>query len=355
MDIRKLDKNFDFKTEIQRENIKFYDAEENPIAIYGIMKEGDAFCRMPQSIADTVSEGVASLNNCTTGGRVRFITNSPYVAISVFESDAWNTSGWANMTYACTMGYDMYADEGDGQKWIGTFMPPAVVEGKYESVLDFPKKDKRERLVTINLPIFSRITKIYIGIDGDCFIKEPSAYKNETPVAFYGSSITHGVAASRPGNIYPLIISRTLDTNILNLGFSGNAKGEPEIAEYIAGLNMSAFVYDYDYNAPNVEHLEATHEAMFKIIRKANPELPIIMLSRPKAHLTDLEIKRMEVIRQTYDNARAAGDENVYFIAGTDLLTKDVWETALVDSAHPNDSGFLSMAKTVAALLEEIL
>ncbi|MBQ1231493.1 MAG: hypothetical protein IIX73_03920, partial [Clostridia bacterium] len=167
--------------------------------------------------------------------------------------------------------------------------------------------------------------------------------------------ITHGVAASRPGNIYPLIISRTLDTNILNLGFSGNAKGEPEIAEYIAGLNMSAFVYDYDYNAPNVEHLEATHEAMFKIIRKANPELPIIMLSRPKAHLTDLEIKRMEIIRQTYDNARAAGDENVYFIAGTDLLTKDVWETALVDAAHPNDSGFLSMAKTLTSLLEKIL
>ena len=118
---------------------------------------------------------------------------------------------------------------------------------------------------------------------------------------------------------------------------------------------MSAFVYDYDYNAPNVEHLEATHEAMFKIIRKANPKLPIIMLSRPKAHLTPLEEKRMEVIHRTYENAKAAGDENVYFIAGPDLLTKDVWETALVDAAHPNDSGFLSMAKTLTSLLEKIL
>ena len=354
MDIKKLDKNLDFKTNIDRENIRFYNAEEAPIKLHGIMKENGVFCRMPQKIADTVNDGVKNLNTCTTGGRVRFITNSPYVAISVKE-EAAEAAAWANITYACVAGFDMYADEGEGQRFIATFMPPSVVESGYESVADFPSKDKKERLVTINFPIFSRVTEVHIGIDGDCYIKEPSDYKHEKTVVFYGSSITHGIAASRPGNIYPLIISRTLDTEILNLGFSGNAKGETEIAEYIAGLNMSAFVYDYDYNAPNVEHLEATHEAMFKIIRKANPTLPIVMLSRPKAHLTPLEEKRMEVIRKTYENAKATGDENVYFIAGPDLLIKDVWETALVDAAHPNDSGFLSMAKTVGALLEEIL
>lgn len=354
MDIKKIDKNLDFETNIDRENIRFYDVEEAPFSIHGIIKENGVFCRMPQTVADTVNDGVSVLNTSATGGRIRFVTDSPYVAISVKEN-ASEASAWANITFACVAGFDMYADEGEGQRYVGTFMPPSVVKEGYESVIDFPQKDRKERLVTINFPIYSPVTKVYIGIDSDCYIKEPRAYKTEKPVVFYGSSITHGIAASRPGNIYPLIISRVLDTEILNLGFSGNAKGEQEIAEYIAGLSMSAFVYDYDYNAPNVEHLAATHEKMFKTVRKAQPDLPIIMLSRPKAHLTPLEIKRMEVIRQTYDNAKAAGDENVYFIAGPDLLTKDVWETALVDSAHPNDSGFLSMAKTVAALLEEIL
>ncbi len=354
MNIKNIDKNLDFKTKIDRENIKFYDAEEAPFSIHGIKKEDGKFRRMPQAVADTVNDGVSVLNASATGGRIRFVTDSPYVAISVKEA-ASEASAWANITFACVAGFDMYADEGEGQRCVGTFMPPSVIDEGYESVLDFPLKNKKERLVTINFPIYSPVTKVYIGIDADCYVKEPRAYKNEKPVVFYGSSITHGIAASRPGNTYPTIISRVLDTEILNLGFSGNAKGEQEMAEYIAGLSMSAFVYDYDYNAPNIEHLADTHEKMFKTIRKAQPTLPIIMLSRPKAHLTPLEKQRMEVIRKTYENAKAAGDQNVYFIAGPDLLSEDTWETALVDSAHPNDSGFLSMAKTVGSLLGEIL
>ena len=78
------------------------------------------------------------------------------------------------------------------------------------------------------------------------------------------------------------MISRALDCDYVNLGFWGNAKGEEEMANYIATLKMSAFVYDYDYNAPSAEHLQATHEKMFKIIREKQPNLPIVILSAPK-------------------------------------------------------------------------
>ena len=151
------------------------------------------------------------------------------------------------------------------------------------------------------------------------------------------------------------MVARWLDTDYVNFGFSGNAKGEDAIAEYIAGLKMSAFVYDYDHNAPTPEHLEVTHERMFKIIRAAQPSLPILMLTRPKYHLAETEKQRLAIVRRTYENALAAGDKNVYFIPGTELLLELVREEALVDNCHPADGGFISMAYVIGQKLKEIL
>ena len=138
------------------------------------------------------------------------------------------------------------------------------------------------------------------------------------------------------------------------MGFAGNAKGEEEIANYIKNLDMSVFVYDYDHNAPSLEHLEQTHENMFKIIRNANPTLPIVIMPRPAKYLWSSEKARFEVIKRTYDNAKALGDENVYLIDGQALM--EIADTdGTVDGCHPNDLGFYSMAKALGDVLEKIL
>ena len=138
------------------------------------------------------------------------------------------------------------------------------------------------------------------------------------------------------------------------MGFWGNALGEEAMARYIAGMDMSAFVYDYDYNAPTAEHLRATHERMFRIIREARPSLPIVILSAPKPYPTEQDVMRECVIRQTYENARAAGDENVYFVSGARLIER-VREVALADNVHPGDIGFAAMADGLIPLLRDIL
>jgi len=127
------------------------------------------------------------------------------------------------------------------------------------------------------------------------------------------------------------------------------------MADYIAGLKMSAFVLDYDHNAPNVEHLKATHEPFFKTIRKANPNLPILILSKPKYYLTDDDIMRRTIIEQTYKNAVANGDKNVYFIEGNTLMREEIAELGTVDGCHPTDLGFFSMAKRIEPVLKEML
>lgn len=126
------------------------------------------------------------------------------------------------------------------------------------------------------------------------------------------------------------------------------------MAEYINSLPMSVFVYDYDHNAPHLAHLEATHEAMFQMIREAHPDLPIVILSRPKFTLTGEEQARRSIIRRTYENALARGDRQVYFLDGPALmaLAKD---EGTVDGCHPTDFGFYSMAEALTPLLEKIL
>ena len=138
---------------------------------------------------------------------------------------------------------------------------------------------------------------------------------------------------------------------MVNLGFSGNAKGEPKMAELIASLDMSVFVYDYDYNAPTAEHLAKTHEPFFKIIRKAQPNLPIIMLSRV-SYASD---ERANIVKQTYENAKKAGDKNVWFIDGRDLFKDLPFALLTVDHCHPNDLGFYVMYKNVMPAIKEAL
>lgn len=345
MDITKIDKNFVVETNIEREGLVFYDIQQEPFQTYGIYWEDGKFCRMPESVAKATNPGVEELYADTAGGRVRFVTDSPYIAISAQMGTVRKMS---HFPFTGSIGFDLYT----GKRYVKTYVPPVDVTDSFEGVIDV---DGVEREYTINFPLYSQVRKLYIGICKGSTLKAAPEYRISKPIVYYGSSITQGGCASRPGNTYQSIITRELDCDHVNLGFSGSAKGEDVIAQYIAGLEMSAFVYDYDCNAPTPEHLRQTHERMFKTIRRAHPELPILMLTRPKYYLNAEEEERVAIVKKTYGNAIAAGDQNVYFIPGPDLILELVRETATVDTCHPNDSGFMSMAYVIGEQLKRIL
>ena len=96
------------------------------------------------------------------------------------------------------------------------------------------------------------------------------------------------------------------------------------------------------------------YRSLINAIREKNPDLPILMMTRPEYYLDEDEQARLQVMLNTYNNAIAAGDQNVYYIKGPDLI-ESVRESALVDGGHPNDSGFVSMAHVVGNKLKEIL
>ncbi len=348
--LEKIDKNFTISKTIDLPDVKFYNCEEEPFKLYGIFREGDRFRRMPEEIAkqmggenESPSDCVWALHTNTTGGRVRFITDSPYVAVSATLD---NVNKAAHCALSGMGGFDMYVDG----VYFQSFIPPMDVEDAFESYKTFGEDKTRE--ILINFPTYTDVKSLHIGLAESATVLPPKPYKTETPVVYYGSSITQGGCASRPGMTYQGIISRRFDCDFINLGFSGSAKGEKAMAEYIASLDMSVFVCDYDYNATSVEWLEKTHERMFKIVREKHPNIPIIIMSRPKYPLGDIEKARVEVVKRTYDNAIATGDKNVYYLSGKELMAL-CGNEGTVDGTHPTDFGFASMAKALGDLIEE--
>ncbi len=354
MDISKIDKNFLVKDEVtSRDDIDFYSIDNAPFEIFGVKRyspDDEKYRRMPEDVAMSVSEGVHGLHANTAGGRVRFRTDSPIVAIS---AELYGIGKMPHFALTGSAGFDLYRENDDGAEiYIGTFVPPCKVESGYSSML-WTGDGMRD--YTINMPLYTDVKKLYIGIQkGAALTAHEKNYRDIPTIAYYGSSITQGGCASRPGNAYQSIISRRFNVDHINLGFSGNAKAEQEITDYINGLDMSIFVYDYDHNAPTVEHLEETHEKMFLQIREKHPNLPVIMVTRPSIVLNEDTLTRRDIIYKTYENSVKAGDKNTYFINGYDLV-KDYGDCGTVDTCHPNDCGFYGMAKGIGDVIEKIL
>lgn len=349
--IASIDPNFKVPTNGLPAGLRLYRITEDTSLVSGVMWQDGCFRRLPGAVASSVSEGVHALHFHTAGGRVRFCTDSHRVAIVARMN---HITKMPHFAFTGSIGFDLYERIDNRQIFMGAAIPPVDIDNSLEFLWELNGDGMHE--LTLHLPLYTGVDELYIGIDENATLSAAPDYVYSKPVVYYGSSITQGGCASRPGNAYSNQISLMLDCDHINLGFSGNAKAEDTIADYISKLDMSVFVYDYDHNAPDEKHLAATHEKMYRVIRTAQPSLPIIMLSMPKSKPGDAEKQqaRFEIIRQTYQNAVAANDQNVYLISGADLFG-DCAEAATVDNCHPNDLGFYLMAKKLEPLIGRLL
>ena len=127
---------------------------------------------------------------------------------------------------------------------------------------------------------------------------------------------------------------------------------------YLAGLDMCAFVSDYDYNAPDAQHLRNTHYKLYEAIRAAHPDIPYIMISKPDfkdGEYGNEDTARRAVIMESYLRALETGDRQVYFIDGVSFFAGPHADSCTVDGAHPNDLGFYRMAQGIEPVLRRVL
>ena len=239
--IENIDKNLKVENSFSVDDLCLYNVKSEPFDIYGLYntKEEPVFKRMPDDVAALTNDGVKALAKNTSGGRVRFTTDSSDIAI---KSIMPNITRFSHMTLAGTAGFDLYVKEGSKEIYKGTFMPPTEMTNGYESIIRF--KDRTTRSVTIHFPLYNNVDALYIGLQKDAFIDHGAKYTYDKPILYYGSSITQGGCASRPGNCYPNIISAKLNCDHINLGFSGSARAEDVIIDYMSTLDFSVFVSD---------------------------------------------------------------------------------------------------------------
>ena len=347
--VAQIDKNFLAGSEIMRQDIDWYALPDEHFEICGLAQAEDGlFYRLPESLVDNVNEGVCTLGRHTAGGRIRFRTDSPFIA---YRAQLRYTGSMSHMPLTGSAGTDLFLNG----RALTTFRPANDRAEWYDGFIEFLPEEMKD--MEMGLPLYNGLQHIYVGVQTGSRVELPRAYAVDRPIVYYGSSITQGGCASKPGNSYQGFLSRWLDADQINLGFSGNGLGESVMAEYIAGLTMSAFVLDYDYNAPTPEHLQATHEAFFKTVRAAQPDLPVILVTRPpRGTFKDENMEqRRQIIYQTYQNAKAAGDDQVWFVDGQTLFgDADVCDCTM-DGVHPNDLGFYKMAKVLYPVLKNAL
>lgn len=344
-DITEIDKNL--KPVELSKGLQFYDVHDTKARIYGCADGAEGFCRLPESLYNNMSDGLRYLQTNTSGVRVRFTASGTRLGIRLRVS---NTDAFAHMPYSGYAGIDCFANDGTEESWLGARWPQ-LGSDMIETEFALPKSPS---LITLYLPLYSGVKELKLGALPSAQISKPALYDNELPVVFYGSSITQGGCASRASNSYPAVVCRWLGCNFVNLGFSGNAFGEQWLAEYIASLPMRAFVYDYDHNAPSLEHLLKTHLPFLNTVLSKQPKLPIIFMSKPNPDLSSADYERREIIKQSFNNVVANG-ATAAFIDGNSLFYEPGRECCTVDGVHPNDLGFYRMAESVLEKLKAML
>jgi len=353
MRISDIDPNFRLSDKIPTDT-KFRSVWEEPFRIYGIAdnEKGD-FCRLPRELLPQCSAGIQRLAEYLAGACVRFTTDADSLSV------VWELVTSANMSHFAPCGkngMELFEETEQGTRHVSNLLP-ALEDGGACRIQQssFVRLPGGLRSYVLYLPLYNGLRTLMLGLPPQAQLLPGRTPRTEKPVVFYGSSVTQGACASKAGSCYTTLLARRLDAAQINLGFSGNAKGEEVIARHIASLDMSLFVYDYDYNAPSVEHLQATHEPFFRIIREAQPELPVVMISRFSGTWGADADARRDVIRNTFLHAVQAGDHRVWFVDGHPLFGETDRDMCTVDTGHPTDIGFLRVADALEPLLRKIL
>ena len=147
---------------------------------------------------------------------------------------------FGHMSRSGEAGFDLYVKE-KGYHLLANFRPE-FKEDKIETELDLPSRGKLTEYM-LYFPLYAGVRTIEIGLTRGSKVLSPSEHKVEKPVLFYGSSITQGGCASRPGSCYPAIVCRALEAPMVNLGFSGQAKGDLSLAKLIGSLSPVSYTH----------------------------------------------------------------------------------------------------------------
>jgi hypothetical protein len=306
--------------------------------------------RFPLSYKEKVRKEVWDLSKCSAGISIRFLSNS--TAINV-KWELLNDEKMNHMAETGIKGIDLYCKVDNKWQYVNTARPTA----KENMFLLINNMSAKMREYKMYLPLYDGVLKMEIGIDSLSKIEKP-AKNDRPPIVFYGTSITQGGCASRPGMAYTNILSRKLDLECLNFGFSGNGKMEKPVAELISGIDASCYVID---GTGNMTPMEVHENAvpLVEIIRSKHPTTPVVFVECTMFEKAFLEDSTKNSIRNKnaalkteFEKMVKKGIPNLYYIDNIGSLGID--HEATVDGVHFTDLGFLRFAEFLLAKFERM-
>ncbi|MEG0491652.1 MAG: SGNH/GDSL hydrolase family protein [Clostridia bacterium] len=321
----------------------------------------NGFCRFPQAANDllqAVNPALVMLSSHTSGGQLFFCTNSSELCIRV---KLRAVASICHMSTTGECGFDAYAMEDDGRYHFFNAVKYDATRQQY-SYCFFSGRDRIPQNFLLHFPLYCGVESLEIGLDADAQLYEPPQFAMQGRVVLYGTSITQGGCASRPGMSYPNLLSRMLGIEMINFGFSGNGNGEPEIAQLVASVpNVRLLILDYEANAGPNGTLEQTFDGFIDIFREHYPTTPILVLGTipmpmplhsPAA--TQELLAHKAFMQRSISQRNLHGDSQIAFMSGEALLGEDWWECT-VDGTHPTDLGFYRMAAALAKPVQALL
>jgi len=341
------------------ETFRWHQPSEAPMQLTGFawFAKDRVYNRLPRNFGKPFRDPVEELATHTAGGQIRFRTDSPQVAVRVKLTGAHNMD---HMPATGQCGFDCYAGAPGDQHFCGVTRFDRAADHYESIVMNAPERTLRA--ITLNFPLYQGVEEVLVGLAPDAQLLPPPPYADDRPVIVYGTSITQGGCACRPGMLHTNILSRWTNRPYINLGFSGNGKGDPELAEAIAEIpNPGGYVLEYEANAA-LEGLKNTLDPFIAILRAAHPATPILVVSRPRfagerlnPEVTAAREQAHDFQRDTVARLQGAGDINIFFLDGGSLLGERDWEECTVDGVHATDLGFLRMAEALLPVLNTIL
>ncbi len=353
---QKLDPNMSLK-KADADGIVWFDPREEPFELSGFewIEQDGVYRRLPVKPAWEIRDAVDQLANHTAGGQIRFRSNSRRILVKV---ELRERSGMYHMPATGQSGFDLYIFDGEEQKyWKTTRFPHDSIH--YQAEL-FNGNDAQKRVFTLNFPLYNGVNSVWIGLDQGSMAEAPPPFMRPGKIVVYGTSITQGGCVGRPGMAYTNILSRDLDMQFVNLGFSGNGRGEPALAYLINEIpDTRMIVLDYEANAGL--SIKETLGPFVGVLRDKHPDIPILIMSKIRYAYNQEGNESYEKWMELRDfqaelvaKRKEAGDKYIYFLDGSTVLGED-YDECTVDGVHPNDLGSFRIAEALEPVIEGML
>jgi hypothetical protein len=337
-------------------SLEWHDAKKLTVEGLAFSDVKSPYDRLPARAEAKVPPAVWNLSHDSAGALVRFVAGT--TAVHARWSLINKSLADANITAVASSGLDLYAKTDAGRwRWLGIGRPTQFPESSATLITGIPATDRE---YMIYLPLRNGITSLEIGVPkGSTIAPGPARAAASKPILFYGTSITHGISASRAGMTHVAMLGRTFNREVINLGFSGNGRMEAEVVQLIAELDPAVFVLDCLPNMGAKDVKERTIPGV-KILRAAHPETPILLVEDRNIETGFLVQARRDsndanhaALREAYTALQAENVPHVYYLKADDLLGHDGEGT--IDGSHPTDLGFTRQAAEFERVLRPIL